>query len=209
MVTAVVVVYKPIVLVGVVAALLALHRSMLVGEFQRAARIDAKPSLYTATFWHQLAEHELERARQRGSTVGVLMIDLDHFKNVNDTYGHPAGDQVLAAVAAEVKAQVRQLDTAARFGGEELVVVLPAISADALYTVAERIRSHIETVSIDATSPHGPTILHVTASVGGALFPDAGDSLDQVLLAADTALYAAKNAGRNRTELSTARAADI
>lgn len=206
MATAVIVVHQPTVLVGVVVGLLALHRSVLIGQFQRAARTDGKTGLLTAIYWHELAQHELDRARQRGTTLGVLMIDLDHFKQVNDTHGHPAGDAVLAAVADAVTAQIRALDTAARFGGEELIVALPGATANALFAVSERIRHHIEGLTVDVPGLTGqPTAVHVTASIGGALYPDAGTTLDQLLIAADAALYDAKHAGRNRTHITAPR----
>jgi diguanylate cyclase (GGDEF)-like protein len=193
----------PRLLVGVVVGLVALHRGVLLAQFRHASRTDGKTGLCTAGWWHQIAERALERAPATRSTVGVLMLDLDHFKQINDAYGHLVGDQVLHSVAETVTASVRGYDEIGRWGGEEFAVLLPAVTAAELNAVAERIRRQVRAMVVDiATDGEPAAVADLTVSIGGALFPGPGiESLDDLLVAADTALYAAKAAGRNRVEL--------
>ncbi len=144
-----------------------------------------------------LAEHlskEVKFARRHHTKLSMLMIDLDHFKNINDTYGHPTGDQVLVQLAELAHNMIRGEDVVARYGGEEFAVVLRDISLEDAAIAAERLR-----VSIRATAfIHGDTELPVTASIGVAtLMPHMKDP-QELIAAADSALYAAKAAGRNR-----------
>jgi diguanylate cyclase (GGDEF)-like protein len=182
---------------------LALHRALLAGQFQSAANTDAKTGLASAHFWHETATKEPERAQRTGATLGVLMIDLDHFKAFNDLHGHLAGDQALRAVADAVKAETRAYDLAGRFGGEEFVLVLPGIDADEIGHSAERIRRRVETliVTVDSTSGRA-TVDGITCSIGAAAYPDHGAAIDELLLAADTATYRAKGSGRNNVQLA-------
>ncbi|SDT66188.1 GGDEF domain-containing protein [Jiangella sp. DSM 45060] len=205
LVAATVVVTNPFVMPGIVVAIVALHRGILVNQYQQASRTDAKTGLSTAGWWHDFADQALVRARDHGATLGLLIVDLDHFKRLNDTFGHPHGDRVLKAVAEELIAEIRNEDACGRWGGEEFVVVLPDVGDHRnLYNVAQRIRRRIESVAVeppahlaDAGDPA------FTASVGGAIYPSPGvGNLDELLLAADTALYAAKNGGRNTVRLS-------
>lgn len=206
LVAAAIVVTNPIVMPGIVIAMVALHRGILVNQYQQASRTDAKTGLSTAGWWHDAAEQALARARDRGSTLGLLIVDLDHFKRLNDTFGHPHGDRILKAVAQELIAEIRDEDACGRWGGEEFVIVLPDVGDGRnLHNVGERIRRRIQSVVVEPP-PHlaGAGDASVTASVGGAIFPSAGTaSLDELLLAADTALYAAKNSGRNTVRLSS------
>jgi diguanylate cyclase (GGDEF)-like protein len=136
----------------------------------------------------------------------VLVLDLDHFKDVNDTYGHLAGDEVLAAVADALQAEVRDGDLVGRFGGEEFVILLAAragrTEADALtsaQSVADRIRRRVASLAVGLETPDGPlTVAGLSVSVGAAVRPDGPADLRTLVHAADTALYAAKRAGRNR-----------
>jgi diguanylate cyclase (GGDEF)-like protein len=135
----------------------------------------------------------------------VLILDLDRFKAVNDDHGHLAGDAVLGAVASALRAEVREHDLVGRFGGEEFVVLLPALGrehgrdgGEELRLVAERIRRRISALSVVVSTPTGMlTIAGLSVSVGGAAYPEHGLGLDGVLEAADGALYAAKRDGRN------------
>jgi len=129
----------------------------------------------------------------------VLVIDVDHFKAVNDAYGHAAGDAALLAVSALVTAAVRSYDTVARFGGEEFVVLLPGVGEEHVVTVAERIRHAVSelVVPIDFADD-GRAIRDLSVSIGVAMYPTAGTVVDRLLHAADTALYSAKNTGRNK-----------
>ncbi|WP_420810648.1 diguanylate cyclase [Jiangella asiatica] len=204
LVAAAVVVSNPFVLPGIVVAMVALHRGILLNQYQQASRIDAKTGLATAGWWHDFAERSLARAQDHGETLGLLIVDLDHFKRLNDTFGHPHGDLVLKAVAQELIAEIRDQDACGRWGGEEFVVVLPEVGTrQNLRNVAERIRRRVQTIVVDP--PDGaPVGAHtsITASVGGAIYPSEGiGTIDELLLAADTALYAAKNSGRNTVRL--------
>lgn len=142
-------------------------------------------------------ESELARGQREATTVGVIVIDIDHFKMVNDSHGHGAGDQVLAAVSTTMNSCMRTYDLVGRIGGEEFLAVAPDIDSDELRALAERIRSQVESSSIALAS--GP-IVRVTVSAGCAIASDADTSLERVLAQADTALYEAKAKGRNRVE---------
>jgi diguanylate cyclase (GGDEF)-like protein len=184
-------------------ALLVLHRSVLVRQLQEKADTDGKTGLLNAAAWHTQAEKELRRARKREVPRGVLVVDLDHFKEVNDRHGHLAGDRVLAAVADALRTEVRERDLVGRFGGEEFVVLLAGDpngdgGTAELTAVAERIRQRIAALRVEMPTPDGPlTVAGLSASVGAAFFPDHGTELRELLQVADTALYAAKRAGRN------------
>lgn len=196
--------YNPLLVVGVVVGVAAMHRGLLVAQFRKAARTDSKTGLDTAGWWHQVAEHAFERARVTGTSVGALMVDLDHFKRINDTYGHLAGDAVLQAVAKAINSEIRDADTAGRWGGEEFVVLVPNVDTIEVRAVAERIRRRIQ--SLVVTMPAQELIIQdFSASIGCALYPDAGiTTIDDLVLAADTALYSAKNNGRNQVVFSSA-----
>ncbi|WP_434533390.1 diguanylate cyclase [Amycolatopsis carbonis] len=190
---------QPVLVVFVVAPLLLLHRYLLLKQqLQVAAVTDEKTGLLNTAGWHDLATREFTRARRRGpgSEFAVLMIDLDHFKRINDTYGHLTGDEVLAAVAVAIAEAVRQSDTVGRFGGEEFVVLLPATGGTPVLAIAERVRVAVGELSVVVGGT--ARVSGLSVSVGVAGYPDAGDTLDQVLRSADAALYRAKDAGRNR-----------
>ncbi|GAB3943699.1 diguanylate cyclase [Kribbella albertanoniae] len=196
---AVLLVYQPWLTVTLVITILGLHRALLVGQFQFAARTDPLTGLANAVFWHEIASKELVRAERTPSPLGVLYLDLDHFKTVNDTHGHLAGDQVLKAVARELRDELRTDDLIGRLGGEEFAVLLPGTGPAETTAAAERIRRRIETVVVTVTTGRGHVPLdQLTCSIGTATYPDAGLALDDLLLAADAATYAAKRSGRNR-----------
>lgn len=175
-----------------------LHRSVLARQFEYDATVDDKTGLLKAGTWQSLARRELERAIQHGTGLGLLMVDIDHFKHVNDCYGHLVGDQALHAVAVALRGAVRSTDLVGRFGGEEFVILLVGAdhtgSVDTGKRVCERVRALlVEDTITGASYPD----LHLSVSVGVATFPDHGDSLDELLRAADTALFATKDAGRD------------
>jgi diguanylate cyclase (GGDEF)-like protein len=192
---------QPVLVVFVVAPLLLLHRYLLLKQqLQVAAVTDEKTGLLNTAGWHESAVREHSRALRRGTTgFAVLMIDLDHFKRINDTYGHLTGDDVLAAVAVAISGSVRQGDTVGRFGGEEFVVLLPAIGRADVLGIAERVRAAVGELNVVISTGGGTVrVSGLSVSIGVARHPDAGPTLDDVLRSADAALYRAKEAGRNR-----------
>ncbi|MGW4525843.1 diguanylate cyclase [Amycolatopsis sp. NPDC004378] len=186
----------PGLMVLVFPPLLLLHRTVLVKQLEVAAHRDEKTGLYNTSGWHALAERTLAMSARQHSTFGLLMLDLDHFKQVNDTYGHLAGDAVLKAVAQSIISAVRgRGDAVGRFGGEEFVVLLPGIALPDIGAVAERIRGTISALTV----PVGQlSITGLSTSIGIAVYPTAGTALQRLLDAADTALYHAKATGRNK-----------
>jgi diguanylate cyclase (GGDEF)-like protein len=199
----------PALAVAIVPPLLVLHRAVLIKQLEIAATTDEKTGLFNTTGWHLLASRELARAqRSTRSTFGVLMIDLDHFKLINDAHGHLAGDTVLRAVASSIKSAVRDYDSVGRFGGEEFVVLLPDIGPAAVLAVAERIRSSIESLQVEYEDGSQVRVINaLSASIGVATSPDGGTpAAPRLLQAADKALYRAKDAGRNQVVDGTATA---
>lgn len=194
----------------VMAPLLVLHRAVLVRQLEEVASTDSKTGLLNAAAWHTQAAKELRRAQRGRTSAAVLILDLDHFKSVNDDHGHLAGDEVLSAVAAALRGEVREHDLVGRFGGEEFVVLLPELGRELdgsgeLHAIAERIRHRISTLSVVVSTPHGSlTIAGLSVSVGGAAFPEHGGGLEHLMEAADTALYAAKRDGRNAVRIAEA-----
>lgn len=192
-------------LIGVVIGLIALHRGVLLPQLRHASRTDDKTGLYTPTWWHQIATSALQRAADTGTSLAVLMLDLDHFKQLNDGYGHLAGDRVLRGVADAINSAVRSYDVTCRWGGEEFAVLLPGVDADGLYAIAERIRKQVHSLVVVATTTDGrdAPITGLTISIGGAIYPGPSvTDLSELQLAADSALYAAKNNGRDRVHLA-------
>ena len=194
--TAALVLSEPWLVPAVLVLVAVLHRSTLVNELEVVARTDTKTGLLNATAWRQLAHMHLLRGEREKTPAALLMIDLDHFKRVNDDHGHLAGDVVLRAVADCLKHELRGYDALGRFGGEEFVVLLNTVEKDLAVTIAERLTDAIRAltpVTADLASP-----LSVTASIGVATYPADGTSIDALTDAADRALYAAKRAGRDR-----------
>ncbi|HEX4815601.1 MAG TPA: GGDEF domain-containing protein [Nonomuraea sp.] len=171
-----------------------LQRSLLHAQLQAAARTDAKTGLLNAAAWQREADTEIVRARRTGDTLALLIIDIDHFKRVNDAHGHLVGDQVLIGVASLLRGQLRDYDVVGRFGGEEFVVLLPGADIREARRVAERLRTHIGHMAI----PADDTLIRVTISAGVAVMNVHGDDLIELLAAADLALYRAKELGRDR-----------
>ena len=194
-----VLVYQPFALLFLFVPLFVLHRSVLVKQLEELATKDQKTGLLNASTWREEADRELAGR----SPFGVLMVDLDHFKRVNDTYGHLAGDAVLKAVAGAVRRAVRDYDSVGRFGGEEFVVLLPGLRNGDVLAIAERIRHAIAQLRVPL--PESETVLStLSASIGAATYPDAASGVDGLVHAADTALYRAKRGGRNRVVSSLA-----
>jgi len=181
------------------------RQAMCQLELNLQAMRDPLTGLYNRRQLEEGLHREVLRARRIGAPVGVMAIDLDHFKRVNDTLGHEVGDIALRGIAEVLASCVREEDIACRAGGEEFVIILPGTGKTALRSRAEALRKTIEQARI----PAGEGTLRLTVSIGLASFPSYGDSGQAVLRAADVALYKAKAAGRNRVIMctpSTARA---
>ena len=168
----------------------------LVAAQRRAAVTDGLTGLNTRRYFTEALAVECRRAARSGGPLGLLIIDVDHFKRINDTYGHPAGDRVLKEVSRRLRSAARAGSVVARYGGEEFVVLAPQADGDALHAFAERIRLAIADLPIDAGDQ---ALLSVTASVGAASVPGGSADPESLLHAADEALYAAKAGGRNRS----------
>ena len=191
---AVLVVTAPWFVPAVLLPLTIVHRGLFMDQLVRAAHVDAKTGLATPRFWHAEAARVLERAGRRGTSAGLLMIDLDEFKDVNDRWGHLVGDRVLRAVA-EMLVDEFAGDLVARFGGEEFVVLVVGTGPGALAGAAEAVRRRTTLLSVPVDDA---AVTGLSMSVGTAVYPGSGHTLDELILRADGALYAAKRAGRNR-----------
>lgn len=168
-------------------------------ELLEASRRDALTGLYNRGELHRRMQELLGLARDSGEPVSMLLLDVDFFKKVNDTYGHPAGDDVLVEVASRVAKAVRTEDTVARYGGEEFAVMLPTADPKSAAMVAERLRQAVSGTPIGCETEDGRKHqLTCTVSVGGATFPTNAQDIDGLMMQADAALYHSKETGRNR-----------
>jgi two-component system cell cycle response regulator len=193
-----------------------LHGRLLVGDrivtlqdeliaAREALRFQATHDLLTG-LWNRGAilaalHRELDRSRRQGHSVGVILVDLDHFKAVNDTYGHATGDAVLQEVSRRMLASLRSYDSVGRYGGEEFLIIVPSSDAEGTMRSAERIRTSLQAQPVK--TPDGE--LAISGSFGVVAAGGPGGPLDEsaLLRAADDALYRAKDNGRNRVELAT------
>ena len=175
-------------------AVIAMEIESLQAALMRAARFDSLTGLLNrATFLGDFGREEA-RAARGGPAFSLAIFDLDHFKQVNDRYGHPVGDQVLKSFADVLRATVRPYDVVGRYGGEEFALLMPQTGKDTAARVAERVRHELEARGVMA----GAQRIEVTVSAGVASYGVDGADWDALLSAADNALYGAKNAGRNR-----------
>jgi diguanylate cyclase (GGDEF)-like protein len=193
----------------VLSPALVLHRAVLVRHLQFVASTDGKTGLLNSAAWHRRAERVLLRSSWASGPLAVMVLDLDHFKAVNDTHGHLAGDQVLAAVAETVRSEVRDGDLVGRFGGEEFVVLLAGRAGGCamdLEAVADRIRRRVAALRVEIPTPDGPLTVvgGVSVSVGAAVHQGGAVELRDLLQIADTALYSAKRSGRNTVHVGSA-----
>lgn len=186
---------EPALLVFTLPPIVLLQRGLVFAQLRSAAMLDGKTGLLNAASWEREAEGKLMALRRRGQPAAVLLIDIDHFKGVNDTYGHLVGDQILREVAATLASGVRDGDVLGRFGGEEFVALLPATDADETARVAERLRRQV--AGLVVSLPDGAAVT-VTVSVGAAATRSSDLSVVDLLSGADECLYRAKLAGRNR-----------
>lgn len=172
---------------------IALENAHLFARMEQLATTDELTGLYNRRHFFTLAEIEFERAARYSKLLSVIMLDIDHFKFINDTYGHLAGDEVLAHLASITTQSLRKIDIVGRYGGEEFIILLPESGAEDACTAAERLREMIATH--DTATRAG--IVHITVSLGVTTFSDSGETLETMLDRADQALYIAKERGRN------------
>ena len=166
-------------------------------ELREQAIRDPLTGLYNRRYWKEIIDHELKRATRTKSSIGVIMVDIDHFKIVNDTFGHPMGDQVLEALGRLLINNIRGADIACRFGGEEFILLLPDCDRTNTIYRAELLRSKFQALEIHENNQK----VSATISLGIAMFPEHGMCSAELLTKADQALYTAKNKGRNRVDV--------
>jgi len=174
---------------------LALNNALTYDRLQRLAALDPLTSVYNRRFGMARLHEEFSRAVRATAPLGVMMFDIDHFKKVNDTYGHLAGDRVLIQVAKTARTAIREGDILMRYGGEEFLVILPAASKENARAVGEKLRRMVEETSV----ADGDQEIRVTISIGVTSFPELAVAGEQDLVKrADESLYSAKESGRNR-----------
>lgn len=168
--------------------------TQLQAQLNEQAIRDPLTGLFNRRYLETIVPHELTRCAREGSSLALIMIDIDHFKSVNDRYGHQGGDEVLKALAGLLTETVRASDVACRFGGEEFLLVLPSISARNALERADQWRATFEQLEVHSNGQ----VIRATLSMGIAMHPENGADLHALVHAADKALYQAKAAGRNR-----------
>jgi diguanylate cyclase (GGDEF)-like protein len=184
-----------------------LQRSLQHAQLLNDSRADSKTGLLNSATWERESIAEVGRAVRTSTPLAVALLDLDRFKNINDTYGHLVGDQVIKEVANTLNAVLREYDLAGRFGGEEFAVLLPQTRAPDAFRIAERIRASVAGLSLIAPGTSGGERVQVTVSIGVAAL-DSGDRREfaDLMAAADAALYRAKGSGRDQVQMiSTTR----
>ncbi len=185
------------------------QRALLLTQLESEVQTDPKTSLTRVDWWRWRTEEMLRAARNQSEPVAVLLIDIDHFKQVNDRHGHLVGDEALRAVATILRSAIRAKDVIGRFGGEEFVIALPDTGIDDATVTADRLRNAVAASPLAAMCAGvlddpglNPDTFHLTVSIGVAVYPADGVTVDDLLRRADRAMYAAKAAGRNRVRLA-------
>jgi diguanylate cyclase (GGDEF)-like protein/putative nucleotidyltransferase with HDIG domain len=178
------------------APLLLIHRSLAIPQLQAEARVDPKTGLYNARHFAVVMQDELGRAERFQRPMSLIMADLDLLRDINNTYGHLAGDAVLRGIAEVFRQQLRHYDVPARFGGEEFSILLPETPPDQAFEIADRIRRSVAARSFDVETSSEP--IRATISMGIAAFPRDGADMNELVHQADLAVYRAKLQGRNR-----------
>lgn len=179
-------------------AALAIENALLYGETTRQATTDWLTGAYNRHHFQSQLPDELARARRLGYPVALLMVDLDHFKQLNDTYGHLQGDRALRQVAETLRAALRSHDSLYKYGGEEFAIILPGCGPHSLLDTAERLRQAVGSMHFEVQGVHWP----ITVSLGGTHLLDNGERTEDLIARADAALYRAKGEGRNRVCLA-------
>jgi diguanylate cyclase (GGDEF)-like protein len=178
---------------------IAIENARLYEKTKERSLLDSLTGLWNHEEIVRILEQELDRAKREGTSVGVIMIDLDHFKRVNDTYGHLLGDAVLQKTAEKLRSMLRSYEIVGRYGGEEFLLVLPGCGLRVAGEIAERIRKKMAAEVIDTPAGH----IAVTLSLGVAVSsPERQSAAPFLVNAADLALYRAKKNGRNRMEFA-------
>ncbi len=181
---------------------LAIANLRLRESLQRQSIRDSLTGLFNRRYMETTVERELRQAQRQGHSVGFIMMDLDHFKQFNDTYGHGAGDSLISALGEYLSSSIRGGDIACRFGGDEFVLILPQATLSDTVQRAEELREGLRRVTINYK---GMTLGPVTASIGVSAYPDHAIAMDPLLSLADMALYRAKDDGRDRVNIATGR----
>jgi diguanylate cyclase (GGDEF)-like protein/putative nucleotidyltransferase with HDIG domain len=187
---------NPWLIVFAVAPLFLIHRSLTVPMLQEEARVDPKTGLFNARHFALALDEELTRAARFERPLSLVMADLDLLRDINNTYGHLAGDAVLQGIAEVFRSQLRQYDVPARFGGEEFAILLPETPPEQAVEIAERIRSAVAAKAFDVETSGEP--IRATVSIGVAAYPQDGEDANELIHQADLAVYRAKLQGRNR-----------
>jgi diguanylate cyclase (GGDEF)-like protein len=180
---------------------LSLQNALLHGELERLSVTDRLTELYNHGYFKQRLDEEVGRADRFGHSLSLIMLDIDDFKEFNDTYGHPRGDNVLKGISEIIRKNLREIDVAARYGGEEFVLVLPETDAEGAAAVGERIRAEMEQHAVKGAEEIPATVK--TVSVGVATFPFHATTPTKLLEAADRAMYSAKKEGKNRVRVAS------
>jgi diguanylate cyclase (GGDEF)-like protein/putative nucleotidyltransferase with HDIG domain len=181
--------------------LILVHRSLAVPQLQEEARIDSKTGLFNARYFAGALEEELARSARFDRPASLIMADLDLLREVNNSYGHLAGDAVLKAIADIFRSKLRNYDIPARFGGEEFSILLPETGPEHALEIAERIRRAVADCHLRVDTSDNP--IHVTVSIGVASFPKDASDANELVHQADLAVYRAKLQGRNRVQAAT------
>ena len=186
-------------------AAVAVHNALLYREMEQRAVTDGLTGLYNHRWFQGRLAEEIERAERLGTSLAVVLADIDHFKRINDAYGHPTGDEVLKGVAALLRSSVRKVDSAARYGGEEFALILVGAGEKGARELAERVRKSVAKLRFHADGNE----FKVSLSLGVAVYPDDAANKEALIAASDQALYRAKETGRNRTVMAAAMNGEI
>ena len=198
--------------INVTALVLLAYVAMVIAREQRRARdaairlstIDPLTGLFNRTFFFAAVEREIARSARSGRGFCLLMMDLDELKQINDRLGHFFGDRVLRGVGEVIRASGRKIDTAARYGGDEFVVLLPETDPTGAYVLAEKIRLGVADLNVEVSG----TVIQPSVSIGVVSFPEDGSTSDELMITADSSMYTSKRAGKNRVTGVPVMAAD-